>query len=82
MTVPCRCGLKQADALRIDGLSMLAVRGAVVLPIDLPLLSERSRLDFLAIAEAGKSLAVGEFMASGMLDSYLLNLVFVEVSDE
>lgn len=79
MTVPCRCGLNQADSLRIDGLVMLAMRGVAVLPVDLPPLSVESRSAFLALAGSGQRLAVAEFKAGGLLDSYFLNLTFVEV---
>ena len=79
MSVPCQCGLKEADTLRIDGFVMLAMRGVAVLSVDLPALSVESRADFLAWADAGQRLTVGEFKASGMLDSYFLNLTFVGV---
>jgi hypothetical protein len=77
MTVPCHCGLNQANSLRIDGFSVLAVRSSSILPLNLPALSTQSRSDFLAWSKTGEKLAVAEFMATGMLDAYFLDLVFV-----
>lgn len=75
LAVPRTCGLKRADTLRIDGLSVLAMESRSVLPLDLPHLSQQSREDMLTLARAGKRLVVGEFSALGLLDAYYLDLV-------
>lgn len=74
MTVPCECGLIEADTLIIDGKVMLAMRGTAVLPIDLPDLVDRDRLVLESLAKTGQGLAVGEFTARGLLASYFLAL--------
>ena len=78
MTVPCHCGLNQADTLKVKGLALSALRASSVLPIQLPDLSTKSHADFLAWSKTGEKLAVAEFMATGMLDAYFLDLLFVE----
>lgn len=82
MSAPCRCGLNQADSLRVDGLVMLAMYGPDVLAVDLPLLSVQSRSDLLSWSRSGQRLGVAEFKAGGMLDSYFLNVTFVGVDRE
>lgn len=77
MTVPVRCGLKAADTLRVDGLTIVAMKDRSILPVDLPMLSEGSRAALVRVAERGKRLPVGEFMARGLFDSYFLTLVIV-----
>lgn len=74
LSAPCKCGLNQADTLRIDGLVMMAVRDRSILPIDLPNLTEQSRAGLLILARLGQRLAVAEFTALGMLDAYFLKL--------
>lgn len=74
MTVPVGCGLKQADTLRIHGMQLLAMERRSILPIDLPKLNEESLNDLVETAKLGRPLAVGEFTALGLADSYLLTL--------
>lgn len=75
LAVPRMCGLKRADTLRIDGLSVMAMESRSVLPVDLPDLSPQSREDMLTLTRAGKRLVVAEFTALGLLDAYYLDLV-------
>lgn len=75
MAVPCRCGLRQADVLRISGLVMVAMRARSILPVDFPLLSDGVRAKLVALAERGEKLAVGEFTALGLFDSYFLDVL-------
>lgn len=77
MSVPCKCGLKRADTLRIDGLSMVALQARSILPIDLPELSKDSKERLVALAKTGNQLPVAEFMARGLFDAYFLKLVLV-----
>lgn len=77
MMVPCKCGLNQADTLRIDGISLSALRNQSILPIDLPSLTESVRAKLVALSRRGEQLSVGEFMARGLFDSYSLNVVIV-----
>jgi hypothetical protein len=74
MSVPCRCGLKWADTLRIDGLSMVAMQSRSIVPIDFPELTSADRDALVGLANAGERLAVGEFTACGLLDAYFLNV--------
>jgi hypothetical protein len=74
IAAPLRCGLKNADTLRVSGLSMVAIKNESILPIDLPDLEERERRYLLKFADTGRPLSVGEFLASGLADSYLLRL--------
>lgn len=74
MTVPPRCGLKQADTLRVSGLAVVAMRKNVVLSVDLPNLSESSCAHFAELARSGQRLAVAEFKALGLLDAYFLDV--------
>ena len=78
MAVPCRRGLREADTLRLDRKIMTAMRGTSVLPIDLPDLEDRDRKMLVSLVRAGQDLAVGEFTARGLLDSYFLTLNIVE----
>lgn len=75
MAVPCRCGLKQADTLRISGLVMVAMQARSILPVDFPELTEGVRTKLVALARNGERLAVGEFTALGLLDAYFLNVL-------
>ena len=77
MAVPCRCGLKQADSLRIDGFSMMAMREQTILPIDFSTLTSDVRSNLKTLAQSGQPLAVAEFTAIGLLDAYFLKLVVV-----
>ncbi|CAN7779448.1 hypothetical protein LJR296_007897 [Cupriavidus necator] len=74
MTVPVGCGLKQADTLRIHGTQLLALERRSILPIDLPQVDGESLKDLVETAKLGRLLAVGEFTAVGLADSYLLTL--------
>lgn len=71
------CGLREAEALRIEGLSMVALQHKSVMPIDFPPLTEAVRNKLVAWACTGKPLPVGEFMARGVLDAYFLDVVVV-----
>lgn len=77
MAVPKRCGLKQADTLRIDGTLLMAIRERSILPVDLPEMSEQSRANLIAMAHSGQRLAVAEFTALGLFDAYFLKLEVV-----
>lgn len=77
MTVPCECGLSEADTLRVDGLIMLAMKEQAVLNIDLPDLTPACRANLAALAEGGAQLAVAEFTARGLSNSYFLDLKMV-----
>lgn len=74
VAVPVGCGLKQADTLRIHGSRLLAMERRSILPIDLPEVDEASLRDLIATANQRRQLAVGEFTALGLADSYLLAL--------
>ena len=78
ITVPPHCGLKEADALRVSGQRVVALRGRSVLSISIPDLSEDSRAKFVALAASGQRLAVAEFMVLGLFDAYFLDVVVVE----
>jgi len=75
MAVPCRCGLRQADTLRISGLVMVAMSARSVLPVDFPTLTDGVRAKLVALARSGERLAVGEFTALGLFDSYFLDVL-------
>lgn len=74
MTAPVGCGLKQADTLRIHGTRLLALQQRSILPIDLPEVDEVSLKHLIETAKLSGELAVGEFTALGLADSYLLAL--------
>lgn len=75
MTVPHKCGLRQADALKVDGLMMMVLREKSILAIDMPELTEGVRAKLVMLAEKSKQLPVAEFMARGLADSYFLDVV-------
>lgn len=75
MAVPLKCGLNQADTLRIDGLFVVALQARSILPIDFPALNEASRARLVALSRLGRRLPVGEFMGLGLVDSYFLDVV-------
>lgn len=77
LSVPPRCGLKQADTLQVDKDRMFAIRRRSVLPLDLPRLTEQSRTSLIAHAAQGQRLPVAEFTALGLLDAYFLDLDIV-----
>lgn len=74
MSVPQRCGLSKATTLKVDGLSMVAMNGGDILPIDMPELTSELRDKLVYIASNGFKLHVGEFMARGLFDAYSLNV--------
>ncbi len=77
LSAPRRCGLRQADTLRVDGLRMQAMGRRSVLPVELPDLKPASRIDLLALANSGRTLTVAEFSPLGMYDAYTLNVEIV-----
>jgi hypothetical protein len=77
MTVPPRCGLNQADTLRVSGLSVHALKDGSVLPVDLPDINESVRAKLLALFSGGYRLPVAEFFARGLVDAYPLNIIII-----
>lgn len=75
MAVPCRCGLKQADSLRIHGTTMIAMREQTILPIDFSTLTTEVRTNLTSLAQSNQRLTVAEFTAIGVFDAYFLNLI-------
>lgn len=75
MAVSCKCGLWEADTLRIDALSMVALQRKSIMPIDLPALTVPVRDKLVAWAKTGQPLPVAEFMARGLYDAYYLDVV-------
>lgn len=74
ITAPVGCGLRQADTLRIHGTRLLALQRRSILPIDFPEVDEVSLRHLVESAKLRGQLAVGEFTALGLADSYLLAL--------
>lgn len=77
LAVSCKCGLWEADTLRIDGLSMVALQRKSIMPIDFPPLTASVREKLVGWAASGKPLPVAEFMARGLYDAYYLDVVVV-----
>jgi hypothetical protein len=77
LAVTRRCGLRQADTLRVDGLRMQALGKRSILPVELPDLKPESRIDLQALASSGRPLTVAEFSPLGMVDAYTLNVEIV-----
>lgn len=77
LAVPRRCGLRQADTLRVDGLRMQAIGRHSILPIELPNLKAKTRDDLLALVGSGRPLTVAEFSPLGLFDAYILKLEVV-----
>lgn len=77
MAVPRGCGLREADTLRVNNLSMVAIKNRSILPIDLPLLTESLRTRLMEFAANNQRIPVGEFTARGVVEPYFLNLVIV-----
>lgn len=75
LAVPRFCGLKRADTLLVDGLSVIAMASRSVLPVDLPRLTPKSREFMEALARGGKRLVAAEFSALGLIDAYYLDVV-------
>ena len=75
MSVPCKCGLKDADTLRIEGLTMFALRERSILAIDFAALTEAGKNKLARLANSGKTLPVGEFTARGLFDAYFLKVI-------
>lgn len=78
MSVPCRSGLKEANMLRLDKRSMIAMRDLAVLPVDLPEMSPECQRILLELSRIGRPLAVAEFTALGLFDAYYLKLSVVD----
>lgn len=74
LSAPVRSGLKQADTLRVSGLSILVLGQRTILPIDLPDITDEIRQRLEAHARSGQRLAVAEFNVRGLVDSYFLSL--------
>lgn len=77
LAVPRKCGLWEADTLRINGLAMVALQRKSIMPIDFPPLTESVREKLVAWAATRKPLPVAEFMAHGLYDAYYLNVLVV-----
>lgn len=75
MAVPKKCGLMDGDILRVDGLTMIALRDRSVLPLDFAALTARSSDYLKALANTGRRLAVGEFTPSGLIDAYFVDVI-------
>lgn len=75
MAVPCRCGLRNADTLRVNDSKFEVMKKGLVLPIQLPELSKTCQSKLLMMAKEGRQLPVGEFLAGGLFDAYYLNLM-------
>lgn len=75
LSVPHGCGLEQADTLRVNGLTVLAMRNQSVLPLDFANLMPATRADFLALSKTGQRIAVAEFTAIGLANAYFLKLL-------
>ncbi len=75
LVVPPRCGLKQADSLRLSGSTFLALHDRSVLPLTFAELTPAALMAVLDFSRQGKRLPVAEFTASGLLDSYFLTVV-------
>jgi hypothetical protein len=74
LSVPVDCGLRRADTLRVHGSHLIPMAGRSVLAIDLPSLDEETLQVVRQAASEGGKIAVGEFTALGLADSYLLAL--------
>lgn len=75
MFVPKGCGLRDGDTLRVDGLSLTAMRGQSVLALDLPDISQEWRARLAHLAENKHRLPVGEFFSIGLTDAYCMHVV-------
>lgn len=74
LSVPARCGLKDAETLSLHGLQLTAYRGRTVIPLDLPEVDAASSDTLRGIALAQGRIAVGEFNAAGLVDAYMLRM--------
>lgn len=74
LSVPVDCGLRRADTLRVHGRRLIAMAQRSVLAIDLPSLDDETLAVVRQAASDGGKIAVGEFTALGLADSYLLAL--------
>jgi hypothetical protein len=77
LVVPPRCGLKQADSLRVDGNRLLALCDRSVLPLDFADLTPSVSNWLADCAKTAKPVAVAEFTALGLLDAYFLDVVVI-----
>jgi hypothetical protein len=74
LTVPVDCGLQHADALRLIGRRVVALRQRSILPIDLPEFDDEAIGYLREAVQAGGKIAVAEFTALGLANSYVLSL--------
>lgn len=74
MSVPVNCGLSHADTLVLHGPQLLAMEKGRVLPIDFPPLDLKNQEDFEETLKTAGVIAIAEFNALGISDSYLLKL--------
>lgn len=74
ISAPRRCGLKQADTLRVDGMKLLALGKKTILPFILPPLDNASREALLYSARNKRPVPVGEFSPVGLFDAYSLTI--------
>lgn len=74
VSVPHKCGLSGANAIKLVDKNMLAMKDQSILPIVFTELSPgvASRLHKLGVE--GHKLVVGEFSAVGLLDAYFLDI--------
>lgn len=77
--VPCRCGLRQADALHVRGLAIHAECDGQPVNVRLADLSEQSRKNLWLLHKAGVRLAIAEMSVRGLVDSYFVKVVFDQV---
>jgi len=77
VSVPRLCGLKHADTLLVDGLTIIAMQARTMLPLDMADLSTEAREKLAFWARSGHRLAVAEFTALGLLDAYFLGLTVI-----
>ena len=75
LSVPYRCGLREADTLRLEGRYLVALQFKSIMPLDFDPLSEGDCERLATWVQTGKPLPVAEFMARGLYDAYFLNLV-------
>lgn len=77
LSVPLKCGLKNADTIYIKDKHMVAMRNNSILPIDFPELSETIKNTLVGFSRSDRELPVGEFLSVGLVDAYFLKVVIV-----
>lgn len=75
LSVPCKCGLKKADTLRLAGMRLFAMCGPAILPIDFSELTEEGKRKLSNWSKSGRLLPVAELKARGLFDAYFLKIV-------